>query len=208
LTKATIIDPARMGASFVVENEPELAVFSSLSYWPSSTRAELAAIFIALLTAPSHACITIHTDSLCAIQVLNKDNHTHTRHWLKTTNVSWISKITTVIKEKSLNVSYVKVKGHSDNLYNDLADALAKEGGEQKDLSIDNNSVYNNNHLTFFPFYFHIPIEQKLRKFMGSLFQAHICSEWTLLKSINKDIISNDIDWKATWTLLKNLTGF
>src|SRR5437762_13727853 len=97
----------------------------------------------------------------------NKDNRTYTRQWLKTTNVLWISKIVAIISEKFLKVSYIKVKGHSDNLYNDLADALAKEGGDQKDLSIDNNNyVNNNNHLTFFPFYFHIPIEQKLRKFL------------------------------------------
>ena len=63
---------AGQGASFVVENEPDLAAFSCLSYWPSSTRAELVAIFMALLTALPHAQITIYTDSLCAIQALTK----------------------------------------------------------------------------------------------------------------------------------------
>src|SRR6266536_1300092 len=120
----------------------------------------------------------------------------------------WIAKIKATIKEKSLTVNYIKVKGHSNNLNNDLADALAKEGGSQNDINIDSNSNHNINYLNFFPFYFHIPIEQKLRKFLGSLFQAHACTEWTLLKSINDNIITNDIDWKATWALMKNITGF
>ena len=68
--------------------------------------------------------------------------------------------------------------------------------------------IINNNFIQFFPFYYHIPIEQKLRKFLGSLFQAHACTEWALLKSINDNIISNDVDWKTTWALMKNLTGF
>ena len=106
-----------------------------------------------------------------------------------------------------MKITFVKIKGYSDNEYNDLANALAKDGGNQKDISID-DSVYNNNYLNYFPFYFHNPIEQKLWKFLGSLFKAHICSEWTLLKSINDSIVSNDIDWRATWTLMKNLTGF
>ncbi|EXX62450.1 hypothetical protein RirG_161640 [Rhizophagus irregularis DAOM 197198w] len=40
-----------MGATFCVNNEPLLSAQANLSLWPSSTRSELVAIFMALLTA-------------------------------------------------------------------------------------------------------------------------------------------------------------
>ena len=46
------------------------------------------------------------------------------------------------------------MKGHSNNLYNDLADALAKEGGSQNDINIDSSMVHNINYLIFSPFIF------------------------------------------------------
>jgi len=166
-----------MGAAFVVENEPDLSAYTATEYWPSSTRAEIVAIFIALLTAPIQANIRIHTDSLSAIRALQNNQIDHTRHWLRKTNALWIAKIGAIIKEKQLKVEYVKVKGHSGNEYNDIADSLAKEGGSQSIVNLVNSFEHNIKHLFFFPFYFNIPIEQKLRKFVGSMFQSHACSE-------------------------------
>ena len=40
------------------------------------------------------------------------------------------------------------------------------------------------------------------------MFQSHACSEWTLLKNVNDDIIHQNVHWKTTWTLYSNLTGF
>ncbi|CAG8777297.1 9629_t:CDS:1, partial [Rhizophagus irregularis] len=45
-----------LGAAFYTNNEEgEYSVYSSLSLWPSSTRAEIVAIFLALLTAPENS---------------------------------------------------------------------------------------------------------------------------------------------------------
>ncbi|GBC13378.2 ribonuclease H-like domain-containing protein [Rhizophagus irregularis DAOM 181602=DAOM 197198] len=45
-----------LGAAFYTNNEEgEYSVYSSLSFWPSSTRAEIVAIFLALLTAPENS---------------------------------------------------------------------------------------------------------------------------------------------------------
>ncbi|GBC28380.1 hypothetical protein GLOIN_2v1788498 [Rhizophagus irregularis DAOM 181602=DAOM 197198] len=41
-----------MGAAFCVNNEPALSAQANVSLWPSSTRSELVAIFLALLTGP------------------------------------------------------------------------------------------------------------------------------------------------------------
>ncbi|PKK56683.1 hypothetical protein RhiirC2_799520 [Rhizophagus irregularis] len=49
-------------AVFYTNNEEgEYSIYSSLSLWPSSTRAEIVAIFLALLTAPENSNVTIYT---------------------------------------------------------------------------------------------------------------------------------------------------
>ena len=51
-----------LGAAFYTSNElGEFSVYSCLSLWPSSTRAEIVAIFLALLTAPENSNVTIYT---------------------------------------------------------------------------------------------------------------------------------------------------
>jgi ribonuclease HI len=61
-----------LGVAFYTNNEVgEFSVCSRLSLWPSSTRAEIVAIFLALLTAPEKSNVTIYTDSLCAINLIN-----------------------------------------------------------------------------------------------------------------------------------------
>ena len=43
-----------------------------------------------------------------------------------------------IIESRNLNVSFIKVKGHSDDQLNDMADRLAKEGLDSLDsLEID-----------------------------------------------------------------------
>jgi ribonuclease HI len=62
----------RLDAAFYTNNEVgEFSVCSRLSLWPLSTRAEIVAIFLALLIAPEKSNVTIYTDSLCAINLIN-----------------------------------------------------------------------------------------------------------------------------------------
>ncbi|CAB4417911.1 unnamed protein product [Rhizophagus irregularis] len=73
-----------LGAAFYTNNEEgEYSVYSNLSLWPSSTRAEIVAIFLALLTAPENSNVTIYTDSLGAINSINSAFDSTTRKWLK-----------------------------------------------------------------------------------------------------------------------------
>ena len=102
--------------------------------WPSSTRAELAAIFTALLIAPRHANITINTDSQAAIDGIqaysnskNRMGKVTSRVHFKSTNSSLISNIFYLTHSLDLNVVYVKVKGHSNIEGNNIADRLADE---------------------------------------------------------------------------------
>ncbi|CAB4413093.1 unnamed protein product [Rhizophagus irregularis] len=55
-------DNTMVNSAFYTNNEEgKYSVYSSLSFWPSSTRAEIVAIILALLTAPENSNVTIYT---------------------------------------------------------------------------------------------------------------------------------------------------
>ncbi|EXX67084.1 ribonuclease H-like domain-containing protein [Rhizophagus irregularis DAOM 181602=DAOM 197198] len=96
--------------------------------WPSSTRAEIAAIHATLTVVPPSSTITIYTDSQSAIDGLRlcaTSSYSNSRLYYKTTNFELWAIIEHLISSKSLSVMAVKVKGHSSNFYNDYADSLA-----------------------------------------------------------------------------------
>ncbi len=76
-----------MEATFVPQYDVSLGCCAQIIHWPSSTRAKLAAIFMALLTAPLHSCVKIFTDSAAVIQSIAKGQKgLSTKKWLKTPN--------------------------------------------------------------------------------------------------------------------------
>ena len=126
---------------------------------------------------PEHSNITIHTDSAAAIQLINKcSQELSTKKWLKTANNLWLLYINALIKEKCLNVELVKIIGHSGNVYNDLADELAKNEG-LCDFILDVPFISTNDKLKFFPCYNNISLSQKIRCFSSSLLRLFTCAK-------------------------------
>ncbi|GET51448.1 ribonuclease H-like domain-containing protein [Rhizophagus irregularis DAOM 181602=DAOM 197198] len=168
-----------LGTAFYTSNElGEFSVYSCLSLWPSSTRAEIVAIFLALLTAPENSNVTIYTDSLGAINSINSAFNSTTRTWLKKTNNLIIIKIIMLIREASINLKLIKIKGHSGIIGNDIADKLAKKGQYK-------------------------PIEVNIRRFILKILATGEATEWSLLKN-NQELCYGDvnqIDWKITWLI-------
>ena len=137
----------KMGIGWIakLENEivREISFSCSLEKQLSSTRAELGAIWTALLATLSNSQVHIHTDSKAAIEVIEKHREDNKlRNWFKVKNRSLLRQILSCCIAKNLDLKLHKVKGHSGNLGNDLADYLAKSG-------ISTNNVLNIPESTF-----------------------------------------------------------
>jgi len=81
--------------------------------------AELTAIEIGLMHVDPKRTIKVYTDSNYCIGVL-------TAGWKAKANVELINKIKSLLL-KFKNITFIKIKGHSGNIYNEAADYLAVE---------------------------------------------------------------------------------
>ena len=150
--------------------------------WFSSTRAELVAILFALLITPTKRKIEIRTDSKAAILAIKRGLEINKiRHWLKVKNVSLVATIVEVIKTKELNVFFTKIKGHSGDIFNDLADLKAKEGAKSTEHFIPRTICTKKHKYKYI--------------WEGELVEKPICS---FIKLLGKVLI------KAEWTFLHN----
>ena len=123
-----------MGAGWVNCSSQITGNFA-LKEWPSSTKAELAAILAVLLIILSNSNIIIMTDSQAAIDGINVMlRKKHLWKWTKATNSSLKTIIYLCLEKKNLNLNLIKVKGHSGELFNDVADAQAKMGLTQVEI--------------------------------------------------------------------------
>jgi len=106
-----------------------------------------------------------------------------------------------------LKLDLVKVRGHSGDTFNDLADDYAKLGGISDNI-LDLGFVSATSKLTFLPHFRKLPIEQKIRKFTMSTLKLFNCAEWTRLQSQHSKFLSHNYNWTSSWALFKNLIGF
>jgi ribonuclease HI len=150
------------------------SISTSLNFWPSSTRAELVAILIALLAVPTHSRVKILTDSKAAIESINNFTtpRLSSRKISKTINNLLLFKIRCLISGKHLDMVMEKVKGHSGLEGNDIADRVAKNAIIMGNTSFTNSSITSlSSSYSYFPSFSGIPIEQKIRKFVMTIFQ-------------------------------------
>ncbi|GBB84703.1 hypothetical protein RclHR1_11290007 [Rhizophagus clarus] len=129
-----------MGIGWVIinnRNEVILECSSSITEWPSSTRAELGAILSAIFVLQTGQKANIFTDSQAAINNINNNirrnltnGKSKIRTWCKCNNYSIISSIINLINSKQLEIKFIKVKGHSGIKGNEEADRVAKKKGK------------------------------------------------------------------------------
>jgi len=115
--------------------------------------------------------------------------------------------IDTLIREKDLNLKMFKVKGHSEDAYNELADDYAKQEGCCDDI-LDVAFILSNSKIKFFPHFKKIPIAQKIRKFTTTTLRAFTCAESTCFQFQKSNFSNYQISWKSFWILFNNLIRF
>ncbi|GBC02428.1 hypothetical protein RclHR1_04610014 [Rhizophagus clarus] len=184
-------------------------VHGTIRNWPSSTRAEAAAIYAALSVSPDDSTITIYTDSQAAIDGLSlcaSSSYSNSRLYYKTTNFELWASIEHSIRSKHLTVFPVKVKGHDDNYWNEFADSLANSAHHSDSAPLLPAATYTSSHDVRLV-YDDVVCESNPRRLFKLHFQATFLKNLLSLKRFqfvyclyNK----NDyvMDWELTWFTL------
>ncbi|GET55571.1 RNA-directed DNA polymerase from mobile element jockey-like [Rhizophagus irregularis DAOM 181602=DAOM 197198] len=179
--------------------------------WPSSTRAEIAAIHAALTVTPPFSTVTIHTDSQSAIDGLRlcaTFSYSNSRLYYKTTNFELWAIIERLISSKFLSVTVVKVKGHSGNFYNDYADSLANSAHTSSSAILLSDLDQVSPH-DFLLKYDDILCESNPRRLFKQYLQMLWMHRLTRLSRFNFTIALSSasdfvIDWDLTWFSLNS----
>src|SRR5260364_445880 len=157
--------------------------------WPTSTRAELGAIWTAILAMPHGAEVHIYTDCACAINAIKKGKKvSRTREDLKLKNGSVLRAIIECWKKKKLRLHTHKVKSHSGNVMNEKADRLAKKGATDLHLIKVRSELTRT--MSVYPQWENSIIDQPLRKFVNTMMIVHYDVEWASL-SATEDLLQN-----------------
>ena len=199
-------EKARMGIGWVIttkEDETEkikVQFQGRLREWPSATRAELGAIWSALLVVPRKAQVTINTDSLAAIKAIEKTiKNRKLRSNFKTKNVSILTQIRQLTKIKEIALNFYKIKSHSGNKLNDEADQLAKEGAKSNKL-LQISWPWN----TIRPYtlkWKQYIIESLIWEFVKRVTTSVQDAEWaglTRLEGATDRVDEEEVDWRET----------
>jgi ribonuclease HI len=196
-----------MGIGWICPDLYEFTICSfnaSITNNPSSSRAELFALISAIITCPLASFPQIFTDSQAIIQGFDQyvtHNVLTTRSREKIPNyTAWIL-LQHIIQQLSLTVTFVKIKGHSGDFFNDKADTLAKDGRSQPTFQLNYSSI-EDLQLTFL--FNNTPIEFSSRKFWKDLNSAEHFSSFIELQrntSLLRLTRSSSVSWPPS---LKN----
>ena len=173
-------DTTIMGSSWTILDIP-LSFSCAVVNWPSSTRAELIAIWTALLASPSLAHIEIFTDSKAAMDAISAFNQLSIRQKISHPNSSVINHILYLTNTKQLRITYTKVKSHSGNVGNDIADDLAKDivikARDTPGLIISTTCIHNGQY-NYNLHWNNQPWEGAMRRNINILTGLQICADW------------------------------
>ncbi|CAB4439247.1 unnamed protein product [Rhizophagus irregularis] len=156
-------------------------------------RPESLAILTAIIVAPSHADVTIYTDSQSAIDTwlkfrsMNFDPHLRSIFKLRSNHIVW-NQINEIVTSLNLKLQLIYVKAHSGDPWNEFIDIKCSE-------------VHNNNE-----------IEQSPRKFISQTSKVRGFEEFFNLAR-NVKYRRTNVDWKSTFEVLSgdelsNITTF
>ena len=173
----------------------------------------MAAIFHCLLALPANRKVIIYSDSQAAIngiqhargEIDKKKNMA--RVWFRGNNVTLISSIIDMLDSKQISLELVKVKGHSDNIGNNIVDNIAKEAGYDG-IDLSSNPVQLKN-ITYQLTWNNITVERSLRKFIRQLTETIHQTDWSLNRCVRNETcsLSSIYEWDVTWHLIQAYAG-
>ncbi|GBC08731.1 hypothetical protein RclHR1_08350001 [Rhizophagus clarus] len=177
--------------------------------WPSSTRAEAAAIHVALSVTPDDSIVSIYTDSQAAVDGLRpcaSSTYTNSRFYYKTTNFELWASIECCIRAKRLSILPVKVKGHDGNYWNEFADSLANSTHQLDDAFSLPKAIISSSHNVRLV-YDDVICESNPRRLFKVYYQATYMQDILSLTRFQFTFCLTDrdgylIDWDFTWFTL------
>ncbi|RHZ60914.1 hypothetical protein Glove_350g167 [Diversispora epigaea] len=203
-----------MGFGWVI---PEVKDYERLTFrgniknFPSSTRAELMAIFTALIVMPKRSKVIIYTDSACTIQnikIITKQINTR-KIWTENKNPVILQMINDIVQERRLKIICHKVKAHSGDKYNEIADSLAKIPGfiegitnnifEGTTISLNYNNITD---CSFIPIWKFTPIETPVKNAIKEINRLKLMLNFKYqerFKYIMTNTKCREIDWDLTF---------
>jgi ribonuclease HI len=196
-----------MGIGWINVNNEDINFNCKIRNWPSSTRAELAAIWTALATIPESSTVRIMTDSQASIDAISSttDTRLNTKEAYLTiqkyANPSLLRAIKTLINTKKLEIQLIKVRGHSGIRGNELADNMAEEGISGILLRLDNinhNNLENKTEINWRGF----RLERPLRNFLKNYHKTINHFEWMQNRAIRDSVgvdINREVNIMASW---------
>ena len=199
-----------MGAGWVQVDSEEGIVLDKgkigARNWPSSTKAELLAIWYVLLLVPRKKKVKIYTDSAAAIAGLNKGKKLKSnKQWLKEKYYDLKKSIIKVARFKEISLDLIKVKGHSNSRWNREADSLAKEGTVTSSLDRIVTGPPPSSVISLCWEETHI--EELTRQFVKDMLDFKAGAEWrfsSLISKLEPESDKEEHSWPIFWRKANN----
>ncbi|EXX65475.1 hypothetical protein RirG_132910 [Rhizophagus irregularis DAOM 197198w] len=176
------------------------------SIFPSALRSEAFALLHGLDSLPRDSKITVATDcaQLLSLWSLYGDAPFIPRMLKESNHLLW-SSIRTIVLQKNLDVTLIKVPAHADDPLNNHVDALAK-------------AAHTDSHLSSYPSlellapcilqFNSLPVDMNIWKFIRDIFDAKSLLTLAVLPRFNSSSSTSDIDWACTKFCLTNNKRF
>jgi ribonuclease HI len=197
-TDGSLSNHKTMGFGWIIVGTKELSFKGKIENFPSSSRAEIAAILTLLVTIPANKTVNIFCDSQATISAIQSCLQENTPK-KKLHNTFLLRHITQIIRQQRINLMLHKVKAHSGNKHNDTADWLAKRATTLEERhtikptdnrgNLDHNTKWNDIQLE-------VPIQEMAKR----ICEAKHVLEW---RSLNRNMssINNDTLRSTNWAL-------
>jgi hypothetical protein len=136
-------------------------------------------------------------------------------HTFKYNNFILLKAIQELIKDKALDFQLIKVKGHSNETWNDAADLIAKRARENSrfniDKCIDLDSLIKHNDILFYLTWNSFIIDRNIRNFNSLVYRYLLDSRWSCngywIHTLDRDNQQNNhYQWNELWNFIKSLS--